>query len=65
MVKPRRAVELPSRLGVFAQLYLVGPAKSAALPRLQPDSRRCRVVRCPLAARPHELAAECSWDFQF
>ena len=65
MLKATRLRELLSRLGVFVQLYLVGPAKSAALPRLQPDSRRCRVMRCPLAARPHELAAECSWDFQF
>lgn len=65
MVKATHLRELLSRLGVFAQLYLVGPAKSAALPRLQPDSRRCRVMRCQLAARPHELAAECSWDFQF
>ena len=65
MVKAAHLRELLSRLGAFAQLYLVGPAKSAALLRLQPDSRRCRVVRCPLAARPRELAAECSWDFQF
>ena len=65
MVKAPHLRELLSRLGVFAQLCLVGPAKSAALPRLQPDFRRCRVMRCPLAARPHELAAECSWDFQF
>jgi hypothetical protein len=65
MVKAAHLRELLSRLGVFAQLYLVGPVKSAALPRRRPDSRRCRVMRCPLAARPHELAAECSWDFQF
>lgn len=64
-VKAKHLPELLSRLAALAQLHLVGPAKSAALPRLEPDSRRCRVLRYPLAARPHELAAECSWDFQF
>jgi len=65
MVKATHLRELVSRPGVFAQLYLFGSAKSAASLRPQPDSRQCRVMRCPLAARRHELAAARSWDFQF
>jgi hypothetical protein len=64
-VKATHRLELLSRPGAFAQLCLLGPAKSAASLRQQPDSRQCRVMRCPLGARPHELAAARSWDFQF
>jgi len=65
MMKATHLLELLSRREVFAQIYLAGPAKSAALPRLQPDSRQFRVMRCPLAARPRELAAARSWDSRF
>jgi len=57
--------ELLSRPEAVAQVCLWGQAKPAASLRLQLDSRRCRVMRCPLGARPHELAVARSWDFQF
>jgi hypothetical protein len=47
------------------QVYLVGQAKPAAWLRLQPDSRQQPVTGLRLGARPRELAAARSWDFQF
>jgi len=64
-VEAKRLPELLSRQEAPVRVCLADQANPAPWPRPQPDSRRCRVVRCPLAARPHELAAECSWDFQF
>jgi hypothetical protein len=60
-----RPVELLSRQEAHARLYLAGQAKPAVYPRPQSlDSRQQPVARCRQVAQPHELAAECSSDFQ-
>ena len=64
-VQARYLRELLSRQEARVRVCLVGPAKSAVLPRPQADSQQRRVMRCLLGARRHELAAERSWDFQF
>ena len=60
-----RPVELLSRQEAHARLYLAGWARPAPSPRPQSlDSRQQPVARCRQVAQPHELAAECSSDFQ-
>jgi len=63
-VKANRLLELLLRQEARVRLCLVGQAKPAASVRPRPDFRQQPVTGCRLDARPRELAAECSWDFQ-
>ena len=58
-VKAKHLLELLSPPAVPAPVYLAAPVKPALPVALQPE------VDCQLVARPRELAAGCSWDFQF
>jgi len=65
IVKANRLLALLSRQEARVRLCLACQAKPAAYPRPQSlDSRQQPVARCRRVARPHELAAECSSDFQ-
>ena len=65
MVKADHLVELLSLLEALVLLCLAGRVKSGPWRRPQPDSPGQPATGCRLLARPHELAAECSWDFRF
>lgn len=58
-MKAKHLLELLSPPAVPAPVYLAGPVKPALPVALQP------LVDCQLVVRPRELAAGCSWDFQF
>jgi len=64
-VKADQLVEPLSRLEATVPLCLVGWVKGGAWRRPQPDSPQQPATGCRLLARPHELAAERSWDFRF
>jgi len=64
-VKAKHLPELLSRQEARVQVCLADQANPAPWPRPQPDSRQEPVAARRLGARPHESAAECSWDFLF
>jgi hypothetical protein len=66
MAQANHLLEPLSPQVTLARVCLAVPAKPVVSRPLQPvDFHQPPARRCPLGARPHELAVECSSDFLF
>jgi hypothetical protein len=64
MVKAKHLLELLSRLGAPARVCLADRAQSASWRQPEAVDSRRQAAMGRQVARPHELAAEYSWDFR-